>query len=640
MAIDDKRLVVSDFDFDDVKSNLKLFLEAQTEFTDYDFEGSGMSVLLDILAYNTHYLGFNMNMLANEMFLDSSSLRSSVVSHAKTLGYEVASVRAAKAEVDVTLFDSVKSTGTIPAGTVFNASVDSTNFQFVTITDYTESNTGSQISFVNVPIYEGTFVTTRITVDKTDVEQRFVIPDNRVDTNTLIVKVQNSASDTTSTSYTKTTDISQVSSTSANYFIQEVENGKHEIYFGDGVVGKALSTGNIVIMSYVVTNSAAANTASIFSNSAAIDTVIDVTVSTVSPASGGAAAETIASIKFNAPLDYAAQSRCVTAEDYKTFVKRFYPNTQAVSIFGGENGSFDGTVGVVSTPEYGKVFISIKSTTGNNLTDSEKTTLVNNLASFTVASITPVIVDPETLFLILDVNAQFNSSLTTETPNSIASLVNTTLINFNNDDLQQFNSVFRHSKVVSLIDNTDKSITSNVTKITMGKFFTPTLSNSIGYTVNFNNAFFHPHEGHNGANGGVLASTGFKVSGDTVNEQFFDDDGNGNLRIFYLLAGVRTYIDNTAGTINYGTGEIKINPVNIISISDVDGSSSEQIRITVTPDSQDIIPVRNQIIELDLANTTVSVLQDTISTSSSGTSTTTTGNSVSGVSSSSTISSY
>ena len=238
MAIDDKRLIVSDFDFDDVKSNLKLFLEAQTEFTDYDFEGSGMSVLLDILAYNTHYLGFNMNMLANEMFLDSSSLRSSVVSHAKTLGYEVASVRAAKAEINVTLFDSVKSTGTIPAGTVFTASVDSTNFQFVTITDYTESNTGSQINFANVPIYEGTFVTTRITVDKTDVEQRFVIPDNRVDTNTLIVKVQNSASDTTSTSYTKTTDISQVSSTSANYFIQEVENGKHEIYFGDGVVGK------------------------------------------------------------------------------------------------------------------------------------------------------------------------------------------------------------------------------------------------------------------------------------------------------------------------------------------------------------------------------------------------------------------
>ena len=640
MAINDKRLIVSDFDFDDVKSNLKLFLEAQNEFTDYDFEGSGLSVLLDILAYNTHYLGFNMNMLANEMFLDSAALRSSVVSHAKTLGYETASVRAAKAEIDVTLFDSVKTTGTIPAGTVFTTTVDETDFQFVTITDHTESSSGNQIDFTSIPIYEGTFVTTRITVDKTDVEQRFVIPDNRVDTNTLIVTVQNSTSDTTSTTYTKTTDISQVSSTSANYFIQEVENGKHEIYFGDGIVGKALSTGNVVVMTYVVTNSFAANTAAVFSNAATIDTVVDVSVATVAPAGGGAAAETIQSIKLNAPLDFASQGRCVTAEDYKTFIKRFFPNTQAVSIFGGENGSFDDTLGVVSTPEYGKVFISIKSTTGNNLTDLEKRNLVNDLAPFTVASITPTIVDPETLFLILDINAQFNSSLTNESPTSIATLINDTIVDFNATDLQQFNSVFRHSKVVGLIDDTDKSITGNITRITMGKFFTPTLLSSIGYTINFNNAFFHPHAGHNGANGGVLASTGFKVSGDTVNEQFFDDDGNGNLRVFYLLSGVRTYIDTTAGTVNYETGEIKINPINITSISDVDGTSSEQIRITTTPDSQDIIPVRNQIIELDLVNTTISVLQDTIDTSSSGTGTTTTGTPISGASSSSAISSY
>ena len=640
MALNEKRLIVSEFDFDDVKSNLKTFLEAQNEFTDYDFEGSGMSVLLDILAYNTHYLGFNMNMLANEMFLDSASLRSSVVSHAKTLGYETASVRSAKAEVDVILFDSVKTTGTLAAGTVFTSSVDDVDFQFVTIEDYTASNTGSQINFQNIPIYEGTFITTRITVDQTDVDQRFVIPDNRADTNTLIVKVQNSASDTTSTTFTKATDITQVSSTSNSYFIQEVENGKHEVYFGDGVVGKALSSGNIVVLTYVVTNGPSANTAAVFSNAAAIDTVVSVSVQTVFEASGGANAETIASIKFNAPLDYASQGRCVTAEDYKTFVRQFFPNTQAVSIFGGENGSFDNTLGVVSTPEYGKVFISVKSTTGNNLTDAEKTRLVNDLAPFTVASITPVIVDPETLFLILDVNAQFNSSLTTETPNTIASLINTTLSDFNNDELKQFNSVFRHSKVVGLIDDTDVSITSNVTRLTMGKFFTPTINSSVGYTVNFNNAFFHPHSGHNGANGGVLASTGFRVSGDTVNDQFFDDDGNGNLRIYFLLAGVRTYTDSTAGTINYETGEIKINPVNITSVLDVDGSSSDEIRITVTPDSQDIIPVRNQIIELDLTNTTVTVLQDTITTSSSGTSTTTTGAPVSGASSSAPVSSY
>jgi len=263
--------------------------------------------------------------------------------------------------------------------------------------------------------------------------------------------------------------------------------------------------------------------------------------------------------------------------------------------------------------------------------------LINNLASFTVASITPVIVDPETLFLILEVNAKFNSSLTTETSNSLATAISTTLINFNNSELKQFNSVFRHSKVVGLIDDTDKSITGNITKITMAKFFTPTLLTSVGYTINFNNAVFHPHEGHNGANGGVVASTGFKISGDTVNEVFFDDDGNGNIRSFIILAGLRNYVDLSAGNINYITGEIKINPINIISISDVDGSTSTQIRITITPDSQDIIPVRNQILELDLVNTVVSVLIDTVSTGSGSTTSAAGG---SATSSTATISSY
>jgi len=607
MATNDKRLIVSEFDFDDVKSNLKTFLQAQTEFTDYDFEGSGISVLLDVLAYNTHYLGFNMNMLANEMFLDSSSLRSSVVSHAKTLGYEVASVRSAKAEIDVTLFDSVKTTGTLSAGTVFTSSVNDVEFQFVPITDFTASNTGSQISFLNVPIYEGTFVTTRITVDADDVSQRFVIPDNRADTNTLIVEVENSSADSTATTYIKTTDISQVTSTSANYFIQEVENGKHEIYFGDGVIGKGLSDGNVVVMTYVVTNGTSANTAAAFTNAAVIDTVIDVSVSTVSAASGGAVAESIDSIKYNAPLDFASQGRCVTADDYTTFVKRFFPNTQAVSIFGGETGSFDDTVGVVSTPEYGKVFISVKSTTGNNLTDSEKRTLVNNLAPFTVASITPVIVDPETLFVILEVNAKFNPSLTTETSNSLAAAISTTLTDFNDDELKQFNSIFRHSKVVGLIDDTNKSIVSNITRVSMGKFFTPALLTSVGYIINFNNPFFNPHAGHSSGFGGILASTGFSKSGDTVNEYFFDDDGNGNIRTYFILSGIRTYDDAFAGTINYIAGEIKIDPINISAVSDIDGSTSTQIRMITTPDSQDIIPVRNQIVEIDLVNTIISV---------------------------------
>ena len=247
MAINDRRLEVTEFDFDEVKENLKIFLRAQDEFTDYDFEGSGLNILLDVLAYNTHYLGFNANMLANEMFLDSASLRSSIVSHSKTLGYVPTSARAAKATVDVTL-NTNETTITMPAGTVFNASVDGTSYKFSTITDVTKSNTGGGIPFLNTDIYEGTFITTRYTVNSSDIDQRFLLTDNRADTSTLTVKVQTSSTDTTTNTFTEATDITQVSATSNVYFLQEVEAGLYEIYFGDGVIGTALSDDNIVIL--------------------------------------------------------------------------------------------------------------------------------------------------------------------------------------------------------------------------------------------------------------------------------------------------------------------------------------------------------------------------------------------------------
>ena len=402
MAVNESRLNVTEFDFDEVKNNLKIFLRGQTEFKDYDFEGSGMSALLDVLAYNTHYLGFNANMLANEMFLDSASLRSSVVSHAKTLGYVPTSARAATATVDVTLNDTTLASATMSAGQVFTTSVEGTDFQFVTSEDVTASNIGSGITFNDIDIYEGTFITTRYTVDTSSADQRFLLRDNRADTNTLTVKVQNSSSDTTSATYTEATDITQLSTSSKVYFLQEVENGKFEVYFGDGVVGAALSNDNIVILTYVVSNKSQANGAAIFKNSGAIATVNDVAVATVSSASGGSDGESIKSIKFNAPLDYAAQGRCVTAEDYKVYAKKLFPKTQAVSVFGGESGSFDPSLGVVSTAEYGKVFISIKSTTGLNLTSGEKSQLIKDLAPYTIASTTPVIVDPTTTQLILN----------------------------------------------------------------------------------------------------------------------------------------------------------------------------------------------------------------------------------------------
>ena len=258
MATTRKRLSVTEFDFDEVKDNLKLFMRNQTEFKDYDFEGSGLSAPLDVLAYNTHYLGFNANMLANEMFLDSSQLRSSVVSHAKTLGYTTRSATAAKATVDVFLNTS-NTSATMPAGTVFTSSVGDTSYQFVTIQSVTASLSGSSITFDNVDIYEGSYVSTRYTADTQNVEQRFIINDDRADTTTISITVQNSASDTTSNTYTLATDISGLTSTSNVYFIQEVEDGKYEVYFGDGILGSAIEDGNIIIINYVVTNKGASN---------------------------------------------------------------------------------------------------------------------------------------------------------------------------------------------------------------------------------------------------------------------------------------------------------------------------------------------------------------------------------------------
>ncbi len=612
MATQQKRLEITDFDFDDIKNNLKTFLRGQSEFSDYDFEGSGMNILLDTLAYNTHYQAFTANMLANEMFIDSASLRSSVVSHAKTLGYDVRSITAPTAIVNVTLSNVSNSTRTMSAGTVFNTTVEGDSYQFVTIEDVTKTKSGTDIIFENVTIYEGTYVTQRYTVDSSDADQRFLINDNRVDTRTLSVEIKNSSSDSTTTTYTRAEDITQLTDDSTVYFLQEVENGKFEVYFGDGVVSKSLSDGNIVLLKFVTTNIEEANGATVFTSSGAINGETEVSVSTVDISSGGSQRESIPSIKLNAPLNYAAQGRCVTANDYTVFARKLFPQTKSVNVFGGEDGSFDSSLGVVATQEFGKVFISIRSTTGNNLTITQKDNLVRDLQKFNVASITPVIIDPEVTDIIMETVFQFNSSKTTKTKETLVSEVTTTMKNYNTNNLNDFNKMFRYSELLGLIDNTSDAILNSGSKIYMAKKITPTLNTSQSFDLNFNNPFFHPHSGHSGALGGVVASTGFKVSGDATNVQFFDDDGKGNLRRFYLVGTTRTYTDNSAGTINYLSGSIKINNITFTSIENVDGLPSSTIRFVGIPDSKDIKSVRNQILNIDFTNTTISGKVDTI----------------------------
>ena len=626
MATNPSRLRVTELDFDEIKDNLKTFLKGQSQFRDYDFEGSGMSILLDVLAYNTHYLGFNANMLANEMFLDSSSLRSSAVSHAKMLGYEVNSPRASKAIITITL-NTTDANKTMPAGTAFTTKIDDVDYQFVTVKDITASNIGNSIPFTEIDIYEGTYVTTKYVVNASDVDQRFLLADPRSDTTTLTVKIQNSASDTTTTTFTKATDITQLTTTRDVYFLQETESGKFEVYFGDGNVSKALSDNNIVVLQYVITNKSAANGANSFTSPSAIDGVTNVGIVVNVTARGGAEGESITSIKLNAPLDYASQGRAVTADDYKVYVKKLFANTQAVSVWGGEDGSFDSATGLTSsTPEYGKVFISVKTTTGEDMTNVQKFQLEKDLRPYKVASITPVIVDPITTYLILNTVFQYDSNATTSSKETLESLVSTTLTNFNNSDLKNFNAVFRHSKLAGLIDDTDTSILSNVTTVTMAQYITPTTTAVTGYTIDFSNALDHQYDAQNN----VVESTGFNISGE-VEEYFFSDmtesgwSTEGNLRIYYFVAGTKTIYSNEAGTIDYEKGLITINPIHISAVSDVDGATSTQIRFTVDPDSNDIVPVRNQVLEIDEVNGTVLGRVDTAATSGVGYTTTTVG---------------
>ena len=614
----EKRLNVTELDFDDIKNNLKIFLKGQTEFVDYNFEGSGMNTLLDTLAYNTHYLAYNLNMVANEMFLDSASVRDNVVSHAKTLGYETGSSTASVAFINVILNNVSSETITMPAGTTFSSSVDGTSYEFVTIENFIRSKDGTTVTFNNIPIYEGTYTETRYVVDTADVEQRFVINNLNTDTRTLRVRVQSSISDTTITTYTKATDITQLISSSKVYFLQEIEEGKFEIYFGDGVLSDKLSDGNIVLIDAVICNKAAPNGATGFVSTGAISGVTDVNVTTVDSADGGGERESIDSIKLLAPLDYTAQGRCVTANDYKVYTKKFFPQSQAIQVFGGEDGSYNSSTGVVATPDYGRVFISIKSNTGNNLTSSQKAQLVKELKEFNVASITPVIVDPDTTFLILQTIFKFNSNITTKSKETLVTEVTTAISNWNSDNLLDFNKPFRHSQVLGIIDNTDVSIMSSAINISMAKYITPSIGKSINYTVSFNNKLFNPHSGHGAMSGGILASTGFKIAGDTTTEFFFDDDGAGVVRRYYFVGSTRTYADSSAGTVDYENGIVYIDSINIGSISDVDELPSLKIRFTTVPNSKDIIPLRHQLLEIDRINSTVVGEIDTIAVASQG----------------------
>ena len=597
------RLDISELDFANIKSSLRTFLSNQNEFKDYDFEGSSLSILLDLLAYNTHYLSYNANFVANEMFMDTAQLRTSVASLAKLVGYTPNSAKAPVADLKLVINDGTGSTITIPAGTKFTTTIDGLTYTFVSIADKTVQPVDGVYTAASLNVYEGTYVSYNYTYDVQDIDQRFLIPSDRADTSTIKVVIQNSVSDVTQNTYTKATSITELDGTSKVFFLQEAEDGQYEIYFGDGVIGKKLDDGNIVNISYVVTNKTEANGATTFNLTGSISGFTDVTVTVNSSAQGGADPETLQSIKQNASNFYSSQDRAVTVEDYKTKVKQLYANTQAVSAWGGENAE---------TPFYGRVYISILPTSGSNLTESTKARIVTDLKKYSVASVTPVIIDPEITNVLLTSTVKFDEKSTTKVADTIKSDVITTITNYNSNTLQKFDTMFRHSKLTGLIDDTDESILSNVTTVRLRKSFVPTIGSSTKYTINFANALYNPHSGHASAEGGILSSTGFKIDGDTTNVWFLDDDGQGNVRRYKLDGSVRSYANSTQGTINYLTGLVEVNSLNVSNIENIRGAASTVIEVTVKPNSNDLVPIRNQILEIDVANSSVTVEADTL----------------------------
>ena len=604
MAINSKgKIEITDLDFDAVKNNFKTFLSQQTQFSDYNFEGSGMAVLMDLLAYNTHYQAFHANMLANEMFLDSSLLRASAVSHAKSLGYLPASMRASTATISVTVkgVPITQTSLTLSSGAVFTTTLDSVNYQFVTTTDHTATSDTGTFQFDEVKVYEGTWSSFNYTVNSSNLEQQFIIPSARADTNTLRVRVQTSSSDTTTETYTLNTDYTTLTSTSKVYFLQEVENGRFEVYFGDGVFGYKPIDGNIIILDYVVTNGDLADGASAFTSASTVGGYSNVTALTTSSASGGGIGETVDSIKFNAPLKYASQGRAVTPDDYKSILPSVYSNIKSVQVWGGEDN--DPAI-------YGRVYISIRPKTGSTLTTTTKNQIISSLKKYNVASITPVIVDPEILQLVLSTTVKYNSTLTTKTNSDLQALAETTISTFNTNNLEKFDAVFRHSNLLKELDATDVSILSSTVAVKLKRSISLTLGTATKYTISFNNAAYHPSAGWSQT---VVESGGFYLSGNT-NVQYIDDDGNGNIRTFYLLGGTTKTITNaSAGTINYSTGQVVLTSFNITAIV----SSSGKLDITVKPDSNDVIPVRNQVVEIDTISSSVTAEVDTFATGES-----------------------
>ena len=586
---------VNNLDFADIKTALKDYMRAETDFTDYDFEGSVLSQLIDVLSYNTYYTAFNTNMVVNELFLDSSTLRDNVVALAKQIGYTPKSKTSPTAVVELDLLFS----GTAPAAVVFKAgsgfitNYDNSLYQFVVSEDHRAEVLNGVASF-DLSINEGTYITTRTVVDTSVKGQRFTISNDAVDTSTLKVKIYESISSSVYNTYEQANNILDVGAEDRVFYISEVEDEKYELFFGDGVLGKKLSNGQVVEISYVATNGAATNGAKKFTyngsivdgdgNSILVPFTVN-TLNTVSAASGGADIESIDNIKFNAPKYFGSQNRAVTGNDFSAIVRKLYPAISDIIVFGGEDQE---------PPAYGKVFLSIKPTEAASLSSYTKSELVKELKKYTVASVRPEFVDPSILYIELDSSIYFDSMKTKLLSAEIAAKASSAVTEYlKTAKTEKFNGKFRYSKFVSVIDGADRGISSNDTNITMRKDFVAQINSSSYYEVCYQNPFLKDCDNP------VVSSTGITVFEYPTYTSYLEDR-DGKLVLYRLdsITGDKVLLNDSIGTVDYDKGEIQMYDFTILKGS----FSDNRIELRVKPANKDIEVKREMYLDVDVSN--------------------------------------
>ena len=597
MAIDNN-LRVDELSFEGIKTNFKRYLQAQDQFRDYNFDGAGMSVLLDMLAYNTYYNSFYLNMVASEAFLTTAQKRNSVINLASSLNYVPRSTTSASITGTLLLTVANAPTSvTIPEFTEFNGSIDGVSYKFLNVNSKTIFSSAGVFSD-SITLKEGTLITTRYTVVSADADQRFLIPNSKIDTTTLNVTVLNSAVDSTTRTFTPSENLVELDSTSLVYFIQETEDGLYELKFGDDIFGTALDNGNILVIRYLVSNGALANDINALTYSDTITNVTAATFTAADPATGGSARETVAQIKFNAPKSYEAQNRAVTAEDYKALLLS-QATVDSVVVWGGEDND---------PPTYGKVFIAVKPTTGSVLTATEKLNLISSVINpKKILTVQTEIVDPEYTYIKIEATIKYDAKKTSLSSDTISNLVSDTIKAYNDSDIDKFGTYFRYSKLSRLIDVSERSILSNVLIAEMQKEIDVQLGVGTRYEISFSNAIDDATDGRPTTQsfgvGNKITSNAFTLGGFS---NCFLEDNNGIIRIYRELGVENVAVSVNAGSINYVTGKIIL--TNFAPTAFNDGGTT--LKITATPQDKDILPLRNQIIAIRDADISITMVDD------------------------------